>query len=234
VGGVPVLPLGGTPWEWGWIGQFLVLVGMVWLVNLYNFMDGIDGIAGVEAVCAAGFGAGLLATHGMPGLAAVAAVLAASCAGFLFWNWPPAKIFMGDVGSGFLGFSFGLLAVGSARQQAPLLWPWLILLLLFVVDATVTLLRRFFGGERWYEAHRSHAYQHASRRWGHRTVTQMVAALNVVWLFPLSWAATAWPRLAFAFTVVAALPLVCLAVYLKAGSAAGRLSRLEEAGVTHG
>lgn len=231
LGGLPALQLGWTSWEWGWIGHALLLVGMVWLVNLYNFMDGIDGIAGVEAVCAAGFGAGLLLAHGLAGLAAVSALLAASCAGFLYWNWPPAKIFMGDVGSGFLGFAFGLLAVASAREEASLLWSWLILLLIFIVDATVTVLRRFFGGEPWYQAHCSHAYQHASRQWGHRKVSGWVAALNILWLFPWAWSAAAWPRLALVFTIIAACPLVCLALYLRAGNALGRLQHLE-AGVT--
>ena len=217
--GIPAIQVGSISWAWGWPGNLAVLVGMVWLVNLYNFMDGIDGIAGVEAVCAAGVGALLLASHHFSGLAVVAAVMATSSAGFLLWNWPPARIFMGDGSSGFLGFAFGLLIVASTRKEGSLLWAWLILLLVFIVDSAVTLLRRFLGGARWYEAHCSHTYQHASRRWGSLKVIRVVAGLNVAWLLPLAWAAMVWSRLGLMFTLIAAFPLVLLAFHFRAGCA---------------
>ena len=185
--GMGPLHLGWIIWDWGWVGQLVALVGLVWMINLYNFMDGIDGIAGLEALCASGLGGLLLAWSGLGGLAEAALVLAGASAGFLVWNWPPAKIFMGDVGSGFLGFVFGVLAISSAKERPWLLWPWLILLSVFIVDSTLTLMRRLITGARWYEAHCSHAYQHAARRWGsHSKVTLTIAAVNVVWLFPLA------------------------------------------------
>jgi len=222
LGGVGPLHLGWISWDWGWAGQLVALVGLVWIINLYNFMDGIDGLAGLEALCASGLGGLLLAWSGLGGLADVALALAGASAGFLVWNWPPAKIFMGDVGSGFLGFVFAVLAISSAKERPWLLWPWLILLSVFIVDSTVTLMRRLITGARWYEAHCSHAYQHASRRWGHLKVTEVVAALNAAWLLPLAWAAMVWPHLGVVFTSIAAFPLVWLAFCFRAGCADAR------------
>ena len=224
--GMGPLHLGWIMWDWGWVGQLVALVGLVWMINLYNFMDGIDGIAGVEAVCASGLGGLLLARSGLGGLAGGALVLAAASAGFLVWNWPPARIFMGDVGSGFLGFVFGVLAIASAKEQPWTLWPWLILLSIFIVDSIVTLLRRLLTGARWYQAHCSHAYQHAARRWGsHSKVTLTIVAVNVAWLFPLAWAACIWPSAGPLFATVAMAPLVYLAFHYKAGLCASVVNR---------
>lgn len=216
--GMGPLHLGWIIWDWGWAGQLLALVGLVWMINLYNFMDGIDGLAGLEALCASGLGGLLLASSGLGGLAEAAMALAGASAGFLVWNWPPAKIFMGDVGSEFLGFVFGVLAISSAKERPWLIWPWLILLSVFVVDSIVTLIRRLITGVRWYEAHCSHAYQHAARQWGsHSKVTLTIAAVNVVWLFPLAWGACVWPAAGPVFAVVALAPLVCAVFRYDAG-----------------
>lgn len=216
--GMGPLHLGWITWDWGWFGQLVALVGLVWMINLYNFMDGIDGVAGLEAVCVSGLGGLLLTWSGLVGLAEAALVLAGASGGFLVWNWPPAKIFMGDVGSGFLGFVFGVLAISSANERPWLLWPWLILLSVFIVDSILTLMRRLLRGERCYEAHCSHAYQHAARRWGsHRNVTLTIGAVNVVWLFPLAWGACVWPVAGPLFAVVAWAPLVYVAVRYEAG-----------------
>ncbi len=201
-----------------WIGLGGVLVGLVWLTNLFNFMDGIDGLAGMEAACVSGLGAILLLRNGSPDYAQVAGALAAASLGFLVWNWPPAKIFMGDVGSGFLGFTLGVLAIFSSKAHPELIWPWLILPAAFLVDATVTLLRRMFSRARWYEAHRSHAYQHAARAWGnHASVTLAIAGINIGWLFPLAWAAYRYPQAAPALAAVAFAPLVYLAFRFDGG-----------------
>jgi Fuc2NAc and GlcNAc transferase len=217
--GMGPLHLGSIVWDWGWFGQFLAVVGLVWMINLYNFMDGIDGIAGVEALCVSGSGALLLAWSGLAGLSSASMALTAASAGFLVWNWPPAKIFMGDAGSGFLGFVFGVLAIASAKEKPWLLWPWLILLSVFIVDSMLTLLRRLIAGERWYEAHCTHGYQHAARQHGsHLKVTLAVAAINLVWLFPLAWGACVWPLAGPLFAAVAAAPLIYIAFCFRAGT----------------
>jgi len=217
IDGMAQLHLGWTVWNWGWAGHILALIGVVWMINLYNFMDGIDGIAGVEAVCAGGAGALLLGWSGLAGLAQASALLAAASAGFLVFNWPPARLFMGDAGSGFLGFAFAILAIASAKEKPGLLWPWLILLAVFIVDSMVTLIRRYRAGARWYAAHCSHAYQHSARRRGHLKTTLAVAVINLVWLFPMACAACIWPSAVLLCTAIAVAPLIYTAVRCRAG-----------------
>lgn len=220
LGGFPALPLPGLELGFGWLGIPLGVLCIVWLLNLYNFMDGIDGIAGVEAVTVAAGAALLLWVRGDAAMAGVLVLLAAAVLGFLAWNWPPARIFMGDVGSAYLGFVLGVMALATSAEGPLNLWVWLILLAVFITDATVTLLRRLLRGERWYEAHRTHAYQHAARRFGsHRKVTLAVGALNVLWLLPLAGVACALPGYGWWLAVVAYLPLLLLAVKFGAGQA---------------
>ena len=210
--------IGNSDFIGSWAIRTAEFGGLVWLVNLFNFMDGIDGLAGMEAVFVSAFGGILLLRDGLPSYSQLSLLLGAASLGFLLWNWPPAKIFMGDVGSGFLGFTLGTLALFSSNSSSGLIWPWLILLAAFFVDATVTLLRRMFSRARWYEAHRSHAYQHAARAWAsHAKVTLAVAAINVCWLFPLAWTAFRFPQAAPALAAVAVVPLVYLALQFKAG-----------------
>lgn len=205
--------------ELGWLGHVMAAVYLVWLLNLYNFMDGIDGIASVEAICVCLGGALLgIAGSSQPAEFVVPLILAASVMGFLFWNFPPARIFMGDAGSGFLGVTLGILSLQAAWVAPQFLWSWLILLGVFIVDATFTLLRRLIRGDKVYEAHRSHAYQYASRRLGgHLPVTQAVAALNLFWLLPIAlW--VGWGSVdGLVGLVVAYAPLIGLAVKFKAG-----------------
>lgn len=218
IGGLPPLAVFGMKLDPGWLGQALAAVYLVWLLNLYNFMDGIDGIAGIEAVSVGLGGALLCGAAGQAELAFAAALLAAAAAGFLVWNFPPAKIFMGDAGSGFLGVAFGALSVMSAHADAALLWSWLILLGVFVVDATITLVRRLVRGETLHEAHRSHAYQHAAREAGaHRPVSLAVGAINAFWLLPIALLVGAGWIDGVVGLAVAYLPLARLALRYRAG-----------------
>jgi len=178
--GVPNLSLGFTELESSWWGSVLAVVGMVWLINLYNFMDGIDGIAGTEAVTVSAVAAILLWSQAS-NLAIPCLLLAAAVLGFLIWNWPPAKIFMGDVGSGFLGFVFAILAIWSENSGAVPLLIWLLLLGVFIVDATVTLVKRMARGDKLYEAHRFHVYQLAVQAgYSHKQVTLTVLLINIM------------------------------------------------------
>lgn len=196
----------------------LTAVGLVWLTNLYNFMDGIDALAGVETVTVCGGAALFLAILGGHELVPACLFLGAAAAGFLAWNWPPARIFMGDVGSGFIGFSIGVLGLAASRSTEIPLWTWAILLGIFLVDATVTLLWRMGSGQRWYAAHRSHAYQRLARRLrGHAPVTLIVLAINVFWLMPLAYLAAWIPSRAPLTATLAFLPLILVAWGLGAG-----------------
>jgi UDP-N-acetylmuramyl pentapeptide phosphotransferase/UDP-N-acetylglucosamine-1-phosphate transferase len=139
-----------------------VAIGLAWLwfINLFNFMDGIDGIAGAEAVAVAA-GYALVATVAGAGnpLDQLALIVAAATAGYLYWNWHPAKVFMGDTGSIALGFLLGWLMIDLACRG---LWAAAVILpLYFVADASLTLLKRLTRGEKPWQPHRQHAYQRA-------------------------------------------------------------------------
>lgn len=218
LGGLPPLQLLGMSVDLAWVGHGLAAVYLVWVLNLYNFMDGIDGIAGVEAVTVCMGGALLYVLLGHAELALLPLLLAMASAGFLVWNFPPAKIFMGDAGSGFLGLVLGILSLQAAWVAPQLLWSWLILLAVFIVDATWTLMRRLLRGDKVYEAHRSHAYQYASRRAGrHLPVTVAVLGLNLLWLLPMALL-VAWGKLdGLLGFLLASAPLVALAIKYDAG-----------------
>jgi UDP-N-acetylmuramyl pentapeptide phosphotransferase/UDP-N-acetylglucosamine-1-phosphate transferase len=170
---------------------YLAAIGLLWIwwINLFNFMDGIDGLAGSEA---AAIGAGLL-LFGSVGagadsaLQALAAAVIGAAVGFLVWNWAPAGVFLGDVGSVPLGYLLGFLLLGLAVRGY---WKIaLVLPLYFLADATITLARRLLRGERVWEAHREHFYQQAVRRGlGHAAVVERVVAADLV-LIGCGWAA---------------------------------------------
>ncbi|WP_445372960.1 MraY family glycosyltransferase [Methylomonas sp. HW2-6] len=200
----------------GWLGYPLAILFLVWALNLFNFMDGTDGIAASEAIFVCLVLAGYL-LHLDRALCALAAGLAAASAGFLCWNWPKAKIFMGDVGSGFVGLVLGLLILLAAQQAAVLLYCGLILFGLFVVDASYTLAYRLISGQQWYAAHCSHTYQHAAKRYGHLPVLMACWAINLGWLLPCSVWAFLHPSHALAALAAAYLPLLYLAYRFQAG-----------------
>lgn len=215
----PIVPLYGPVHLSGlWLAIPLV-VGLVWLLNLYNFMDGIDGIAGVQAVTVCLGLAWLSYLYATPADVALALLLVAASAGFLCWNLPPAKIFMGDAGSGFLGLVIALLWLKIASHAPQVFWAGLTLMGTFVVDATWTLIVRLQKGEKVYEAHRSHAYQHAAQKWGHGKVTAAVAAINIGWLLPLGCLITSVSAafVASLGMLFAYAPLVALAIWGRAG-----------------
>jgi UDP-N-acetylmuramyl pentapeptide phosphotransferase/UDP-N-acetylglucosamine-1-phosphate transferase len=182
--GVSVLPEPHSPFQ-------LAAIGLVWIwwINLFNFMDGIDGLAGSEATA---IGAGLLLFTSVgvgadPALQGLAVAVTGAAIGFLVWNWSPARIFLGDVGSVPLGYVLGYLLLGlSARGH------WLLALILplyFLADATITLLRRLLRGERVWQAHREHFYQRAVRGGlGHAAVVKRVIAADLL-LIGFAWAA---------------------------------------------
>ncbi|WP_286914069.1 MULTISPECIES: MraY family glycosyltransferase [unclassified Pseudomonas] len=218
LGGMAPITIFGQELALGLVGSVLAVFYVVWMLNLYNFMDGIDGLASTEAITAC-FGMALLsALAGFPQLVTLPLLLAAATAGFLLWNFPPAKIFMGDAGSGFLGIVLAGLSLQAAWASSQLFWGWLILLGVFVVDATFTLIRRLLRGDKVYEAHRSHAYQFASRHYGkHLPVTLAVMALNVFWLLPVALCVVLLGLDGALGLLIAYVPLVLLAVRWRAG-----------------
>jgi Fuc2NAc and GlcNAc transferase len=216
---LPDIIIFGLSLDLGIFGYIFYGVSLVWFVNLFNFMDGIDGIAGVEAITVLGGGALILLLQDQVAWLTLFSYLAVCVAGFLVWNWPPARVFMGDACSGYLGFTLGLLAIVTSMQGAINLWAWLILCGVFVVDATTTLIRRMIRGEKWYEAHRSHAYQILSRRFGsHQKVSVGVMIINVFWLFPLAFLAAIFPYWGLLICCIALLSLLILVIRVGAGT----------------
>lgn len=204
----------------GFIGNIIAVLFLVWLLNLYNFMDGINGIASFEAITTTVSMAVLYFLLHVSVNSDILWLLAACVFGFLLWNFPKAKIFMGDACSGFLGLILGILALIALKENLVLFCAWIICLGVFVVDATFTLLRRMLTGYKMYDAHRSHAYQIASRKLnGHTSVTLAVVLVNLLWLFPIAYfTATqnvSYPEVGI---LIAYLPLILLAIKLKAGN----------------
>ncbi|MBV7573770.1 glycosyltransferase family 4 protein [Pseudomonas sp. PDM32] len=218
LGGLAPIDAFGLTIDLGWLGHVVAAFYLVWMLNLYNFMDGIDGIAGVEAVTAC-IGACLIYwVTGFDALVWAPLLLAAAVLGFLCWNFPPARIFMGDAGSGFLGIILGIFSLQASASAPQLLWVWLILLGVFIVDATFTLLRRLMRGDKVYEAHRSHAYQFASRSVGrHLPVTVGVLMINLFWLLPIALCVGVGVLNGLLGLLIAYVPLVLLAVRYHAG-----------------
>ena len=196
------------------LGLVLLALGavvyLVWMTNLFNFMDGIDGLASTQAIFIAAGGAWLTSRAGAsPGSILLLVGIAAAVSGFLYHNWPPARIFMGDTGSLFLGFLLAACSLQSAARGELALPVWLILWAPFVCDASTTLVFRMLRRQALHTAHREHAYQHLARRCGsHRGVTLLLLALNVFWLLPLAALALGIPDRELQILVLAYVPIV--------------------------
>jgi len=213
-GPVPGLSMIPLPFQFA-----LIVIGWVWFINLFNFMDGIDGMAGVETL-SIGAGAVLIGTFKgapdaaliLPGLILIAAALA-----FLIWNWSPAAIFLGDVGSVTLGFLLGWLLIVIAAKGY--LAAAIILPLYYLADASWTLVKRLIKREKIWHAHRQHFYQQAvARGISHNRVSFAVLMLNIL-LIALALASTERPLPAvfLAFLSVAGFFLYLKRMPLKPG-----------------
>ncbi|MEH6543328.1 MAG: glycosyltransferase family 4 protein [Porticoccaceae bacterium] len=212
----PALELSGV------VLSILLLISGVWWINLFNFMDGIDGLAGIQALFMIIAGWGVSAwMH--PEVLSSPLWLWASCivgatSAFTVLNWPPASIFMGDVGSTWLAFIIFVLGLLSIQSGWSTYTVWLILGAVFITDTTVTLLTRILRNKRWYSAHRSHAYQQLARRWSsHRSVTLLALAINIFLLLPLVFISLLWPQWNLVWLGCAYVPLIVGTIKLGAG-----------------
>jgi Fuc2NAc and GlcNAc transferase len=195
------------------------IFGITWLLNLTNFMDGIDGIVAIEVVTVTVVCVGIIvAERGMTITAFLFALLGVTVAPFLFFNWSPARIFMGDVGSCFIGFTLGVISlIAVAHHHLSLFCP-LILLAVFISDATSTLLTRMLTGQRWSEPHRTHAFQILAQHFGHKRVSSSVGLLNLIWLAPLAIAAELDQAHGLIYTVIAFAPIIMACRMLGVGN----------------
>lgn len=179
---LPGLEPDAAPWLVVAVGALLALA-LAWSINLHNFMDGIDGLLAWQGVFVAGFLVTLPAAGLDPVLLVPAVATAAACLGFLPFNFPKARIFMGDVGSTVLGLMLALLLLIAVRHGHLPVPAALVLPILFVTDATLTLVSRMIRGRRWYHGHREHCYQWLARAAGGHvpvSVGFLVANLMVV------------------------------------------------------
>lgn len=201
---------------WPWLALLVTGVALLWHVNLFNFMDGIDGIAGSQCLIYC-LGVLLLAGDLAGWLGELNWLLAGASIGFLVFNWPPARIFMGDVGSGFLGLLLAVIAVEVARQEYLPLVASLILLAGFWFDASYTLCVRMISGQKFVQAHRSHLYQQLAAKKGHQWTTLVYAAFAVVWLLPLAAFSANFPQLNVVWLALSISPMAVAAWYFQAG-----------------
>lgn len=200
-----------------WLQSLLLMLALVWLLNLYNFMDGIDTLAAGQALFVASIAGVMLWLQGDE-IAWVCAGLAAATLGFMVWNVPPAKLFLGDVGSTFFGFVLGLIALLTHFDGTLSVWVWVLLMGGFIADTTCTLLLRAVRGHSVTEAHSTHAYQHLARRFGsHTQVSLLMTIINVLWLLPLAWLAHRYADFGVILAISGIVPLMIMAALVGAG-----------------
>lgn len=210
-------------WEYSiesdWMLLAIYVLAMTWLINLFNFMDGINGIAAgqfIFVVVASYFLLPVLVSYQFD----IMLVVVASVVGFLCWNFPFGKVFLGDVGSTFLAAILAVLMLFTIKYQGASPWMWFILCASFIVDTGYTLIVRIYTRQVWYQPHASHAYQILARRWSsHGKVVVLMMLLNILWLWPLAWLAAQSTGAGVMWAVVACLPLIAICRLVNAGKA---------------
>jgi len=199
-------------------GGLILCLSLTWLINLFNFMDGIDGIAASESIFVLAALAFFSYQASDINLNHLLILCIAPIAGFLMLNWQPAKIFMGDIGSTFLGALIGCLCLYMINTKMISIYSVVILLASFWVDTTWTLAYRLATRQKWYQAHRSHHYQILARKLSsHSRVTGLYTLINVVWLLPLALVAHHSPPYSLLITTISLLPLILQCFIIGAG-----------------
>lgn len=214
---LPNLAFLGTEIHTNGAGLLIAAITLAWLINLYNFMDGIDGIAATEAIATLVGAALILSLHTYHQWHLLV-VFTAPLIGFLIWNWSPAKIFMGDGSSGYLGITLGLTASYLASTTPANLWCWAILLGVFIVDSSWTLSARVLTGQQWHQPHRSHCYQILARKFeSHAIISTGTGVITLFWLTPIAATASFHPEQGYLLLIAAYSPLCYLCARNRAG-----------------
>jgi Fuc2NAc and GlcNAc transferase len=209
--------------EWSPLIRLLIagmmILFIVWMTNLYNFMDGINGLAALEAisVCMSMAFIYWIQTANTDVIYLLIIISASAC-GFLYWNFPTAKLFMGDAGSLFLGLSLGLLTVEGVNENFCIVAAWLIMLGVFIVDSSYTLFYRLVTGQAIHQAHRTHAYQKIAVKFNsHAYTTIAIICINLFWLLPIAIAVATAQLNPIAAMLIAYTPLLLIAHKFLAG-----------------
>lgn len=201
-----------------WVSGVFCVLFIAWFINLYNFMDGADGLASSTAVAGSILSAVVAVIHGSPEIAMIYCLIAYTVSGFLFYNWSPARIFMGDTGSYFLGFLFASLALISKAYADVSFYSHIIIFGFFIFDTTYILFRRAFRKEPLFRAHQMFNFHKLIQKgWSHRKVSSLYTMVLILWLFPLSNLASIYDEYGMVIVVIAYLPLLVFAIYNKAG-----------------
>lgn len=209
IGGLEFISINENTFHLGNIGYFLGVIFLVWLTNLYNFMDGTDGFAATQTISVSIFCFFLFFLSENLPFYIIMLCIASTTIGFLYWNWAPAKIFMGDVGSCTIGFLFGLFCIYTENEGIISISVWTILLAPFIADATFTLIKRIINRERWYEAHNSHAYQKLYQHgFSHNQLALGLFAANIFLIWPLGYIAYTYKQYELLMLVLAYILLV--------------------------
>ena len=190
----------------------VTVVALVWFINSFNFIDGIDGLSTSSATFFSLSIGGYFLWQGIEPYGSLLIVLAACSLAFLCFNWPPAKIFLGDAGSNFFGYLFGAMVLITVKNGNLSIWTWLIILAYLITDTTTTTFLRLCLVKGWYHTHRSHAYQNLARVLdNHKFVTCLITGINVFYLLPLAYLSIQYQQyawLAFAASVIPILGFV--------------------------
>lgn len=201
------------------VEQLITGFGMLWFLNLFNFMDGIDGLTASQALLYC-LGVLLLTGAMLTWTESLLWMIAGSCLGFLLFNWPPARVFMGDAGALLLGLLLPALAIELDRTGYLPLTVSLLLLVVFIFDASWTLGVRVITGQRFTNAHRSHLYQRLAITYGHLRTTTGFVLYFVTFLLPLAWSMTRFDVGAIWTFGAAIIPLLLLSLTHSAGKVA--------------
>lgn len=195
------------------------IIGIVWLTNLYNFMDGINGLAGLQSIFVCSSMSLIFYAEGTHhAITLLMLMLSSASLGFLYWNFPKAKLFMGDAGSLFIGITLATLMVWTVRNNLLTTYYWLIILAAFIVDASYTLFIRTITRQKFYLPHRSHFYQKiAIKLNSHTKATLLIMTFNLAWLLPLAFAVQFKYISAAAGISLAYLPAIYAAHKARAG-----------------
>ena len=226
--GFPILDFGLFIIDNIYIRNILGIIFISWFINLYNFMDGSDGFATLESIF---ISLSLLVIINLLLINLVQndslfiypllLINSGACMGFLFLNYPNARIFMGDQGSVFLGLYLISISLYIVNSSIVSIWTILILYGLFFIDATITLFRRFLYGQKWYLPHRSHWYQRfiiykqktISRKGAHQKLLIYSSLINYLWLLPMSIFSVILAEYSFLIFLLSSMPLIYLSLY---------------------
>tara|TARA_B100001750_G_C15489326_1_gene590250 strand:- start:98 stop:1132 length:1035 start_codon:yes stop_codon:yes gene_type:complete len=195
--------------QYGLIISFVLLFGSIWIINTFNFIDGADGLLSTNSAIFSIFGGAYIFLSGEITLAISLWILSCINIGFLFFNWSPAKVFMGDSGSLFLGSIFVIFLIGSIVSMKNVIWPLLILLSILYVETTVTLIVRLWRKENAFSEHHSlHAYQQEIIRTGiHSRPSIISLIISFFWTIPMSYLAFIFPNYGLLICLITCLPL---------------------------